>query len=77
MAYLTNIEYELHGVGADEESLAGHEGQVGDGGVGEDGEGGREMPCMAATNHSTNDNFLKKIIFLFLQGLHGRRQPSN
>ena len=47
------MEGEQHGVGGDEEALDGHEVDVGVG-VGEEGEGGGEMSCMAARHHPTD-----------------------
>ena len=47
------VEGKEDGVGLDEESLAGHDGQVG-GGAGEEGEGGGELSCMAGGNHHTD-----------------------
>ena len=44
------VEGEQDGVGWQEETLAGHKGQV-RGRAGEDGEGGGETSCMAGGNH--------------------------
>ena len=54
------MEGEQHGVGGDEEALAGHEVDVGVG-VGEEGEGGGEMSCMAARHHPTDDHWRRKV----------------
>ena len=54
------MEGEEYGVGWDKEALAGHEGDVGVG-VGEEGEGGGEMSCMAARHHPTDDHWRRKV----------------
>ena len=53
------MEGEEDGVSWDKEALAGHEGDVGVG-VGEEGEGGGEMSCMAGGNHCTDNYFQRK-----------------
>ena len=54
------MEGEQHGVGGDEEALAGHEVDVGVA-AGEEGEGGGEMSCMAGGNHCTDNYFQRKV----------------
>ena len=54
------MEGEEHGVSWDEEALAGHEGQVRVR-VGEEGEGGGKMSCMAGGNHPTDNHWWRKV----------------
>ena len=60
------MEGEEDGVSWDKEALAGHEGDVGVG-VGEEGEGGGEMSCMAARHHPTDDHWRRKVKVKFYE----------